>query len=385
MRKRDTLDWDVIRRKIEGELSATEQKALRDWARKDRRRVKFLDSAGKYYAKDFLPEVGEQQMNQAWERFRISRQNKHRIFYRHMLRWGVAALVLIALGSGIWLFQDRQPVLTAEGMITPIQPGKSKASLVLSTGKIVELQTGSPRRFSDLQAEIHMDSTGIAYQVANDSVQPVFHTLRIPQGGEYCLSLSDGTRIWLNAKTELSYPVFFTGKERRVKLKGEAYFDVARNEMQPFIVETDRMEVKVLGTTFNVNAYADEPEVVTTLVTGSVQIQDSGRAVGILQPSEQALWSREKGTLCVRKVNTDCYTQWREGSFIFRNDDLESIFRILARWYDLEYEFSEPELKSERFYGTTGRYENIVELLRQFEKTGKVHFAYQGNKVIIKK
>lgn len=289
MKKRDTLDWDVIRRKIEGELTDTEQKALEDWARKDRRRVKFLESAGKYYAKDFLPEVGEQQMDHAWERFRISRQNKHRILDRHILRWSVAALVMIALGSGVWLYQGRQPVPTTGEMISPILPGKSKASLVLSTGKIVELETGSPQRLSDQQAEIHMDSMGLAYAVVNSSVQPVFNTLRIPQGGEYCLSLSDGTRIWLNAKTELTYPVVFTGKERRVKLKGEAYFDVARNETQPFIVETDPMEVKVLGTSFNVNAYADEPEVVTTLVAGSVQILDAGRAVEKLQPSEQAL------------------------------------------------------------------------------------------------
>lgn len=385
MKKRDTLDWEVIRRKMEGKLTDAEQKVLRDWAGKDGRRRKFLETVRDYYAKDSLPEIGEQQMDRAWERFRISRQNERRILYRRFIRWSGAALIFIALGCGLWLYHSRQPVQYTGEKSLSILPGKNKASLVLSTGKIVELPTGGPQQLSDRQADICIDSTGITYKVTNSSAQPVFNTLRIPQGGEYCLSLSDGTCIWLNAETELSYPVVFTGKERRVKLKGEAYFEVACNETQPFIVETDPMEVRVLGTSFNVNAYADEPEVVTTLVSGCVQIQDSGLTVGILQPSEQALWSRKMGTLSVRKVNAASYIQWREGLFVFRDNDLATIFRILGRWYDLEYEFLEPDLKAERFYGTTGRYENIAELLQQFEKTGKVHFVYQGNKVIIKK
>lgn len=307
------------------------------------------------------------------------------MFYGRLIGWGAAALLVLALGGGIWSYRARQPLQYTEEAAHSIPVGKNKASLILSTGEIIELQASASRRLTEQHADIRLDSAGIAYEATDSSAQQVFNTLRVPRGGEYCLALSDGSRVWLNAKTELLYPVSFVGKERRVYLKGEAYFEVARNENRPFIVETGPVEVKVLGTSFNINAYADEPEIVTTLMTGKVELRDSARTARVLHPSEQALWNRDTKTLDVREVNASSYTQWREGKFVFRDDDLETIFRILARWYGMEYEFLQAELKKERFYGVTGRYENITELLRQFEKTGKVHFVCQGNKVMIGK
>lgn len=386
MAKRDQLDWDVIRRRIDGQSTAEEEQQLREWADKDERRQKFVLFAEKYYASEELPLLGEEQVDRAWDHFQtIQRQHRKSLRYA-VIRWSVAALVLVALGSGWWLYAGIGRMTEKFPVAETILPGSSKACLILSNGEMVDLNAAVQQRLTDQQASISLDSTGaISYEQTGHSWEVVYNTLQIPRGGEYCLTLCDGTRVWLNAKTNLTYPVVFTGKERRVKLCGEAYFEVAHREKQPFIVETDKMEVKVLGTSFNVSSYEDEPEILTTLVSGKVQIQKTGYPEKELRPSEQAVWVRETGKMAVREVNTSVYTQWRNGKFVYRDNDLEMILRSLSRWYDLEYEFLQPELKTEKFYGVISRYADIRDLLEQFEKTGKVHFVYAGKKVIVKK
>lgn len=384
MAKKETLDWDVIRRRIAGELSEAEEHRLQEWMQQDVKRQKLVARAEKYYASDELPEIGEERINAAWEKFREAHRIPVKSIRLRLFHWGVAACLLLAFGSGGWLtyknIYTKQP---ATQVAEAILPGSSKAYLILSDGKTIELQ--GKHEFTDRKVNIRLDSLGITYQSADKPGTIAYNTLRIPQGGEYNLTMSDGTRVWLNSKTDLVYPVTFAGNERRVKLSGEAYFEVTHDTEKPFIVETGQMEVKVLGTSFNVNSYQDEPKVVTTLVTGHVQIQSPGQALKFLNPSEQSVYNRKSGQLLVHPVNTSTYTQWREGKFVFRDDDLESVMRILARWYDMEYEFSLPELKTEKFYGMLGRYSNVRQLLEQFEKTGKVHFVFEGKKVIIRK
>lgn len=384
MVQKETLDWDVIRRRIDGELSEAEERGLQKWMQRDVKRQKLVATAEKYYASDDLPEIGEERINAAWENFRETHRTPVKPIRRQLFRWGVAACLLLAFGSGGWFaYKNIHTEQPAVKMAETILPGSSKAYLVLSDGKTIELQ--GKHEFTDQKVNIRLDSLGITYQSADKPGTIAYNTLRIPRGGEYNLTMSDGTRVWLNSKTDLIYPVTFTGNERRVKLSGEAYFEVTHDTEKPFIVETDQMEVKVLGTSFNVNSYQDEPEVVTTLVTGRVQIQSQGQALKFLNPSEQSVFNKESGQLLIRPVNTSTYTQWREGKFVFRNDDLEAVMRTLARWYDMEYEFSQPELKTEKFYGMLGRYSNVHQLLEQFEKTGKVHFVFEGKKVIIQK
>lgn len=385
MNKKGTLDWMVIHHKIKGTLSGPEEKELQEWMQKDTRRKKFVESAEKHDLSETFPPVGREQEDRAWARFRLSRRKAGRVVYKRILQWGVAAVFFIACGTGLWFFQTVGYFGSEQVARTVILPGSSKACLVLSDGKMIDLDRAGNRQLTDQQATICLDSTGITYEKRSGQGKEVFNTLRIPQGGEYSLTLSDGTRVWLNSKTELTYPVSFTGKERRVRLNGEAYFEVARNEALPFIVETDKMGVRVLGTSFNVNAYLDEPEIVTTLVSGRVQIEGTEGTERVLCPTEQAAWDRKAGIVRVRKVNTLPFIQWREGKFVFRDNNLESIMRTLARWYDLDYEFEQPELKAEKFYGMMSRYADVSELLEQFEKTGKVHFAFEGKKVVVRK
>ena len=385
MDKRDNLDWRIIRRKVEGKLTVEEERQLREWIGRDLRRQAFIKSVEKYYAAEDLPVVLPEQVDNAWQRFHASAHRAGKSFYRRVIRWSMAAILLLGIGTGLWWYLSggAVPEVQVSGHILP---GSKKACLVLSTGEIIDLDQVRQQQWSDRQAQISCDTSGqIVYEQMTESREPAFNILRIPRGGEYTLTLSDGTRVWLNAKTDITYPVVFTGMERRVKLNGEAYFEVAHNEKQPFIVETDKMEVKVLGTSFNVNAYQDEPEIVTTLVTGQIEIQQAGVPVWKLFPDEQAIWKRGSGEIAVNQVNTSAFVQWRDGKFVFRDHDLESILRILSRWYDMEYEFRQPELKKEKFYGVISRYADIRELLEQFEKTGKVHFECKDKKVIVKK
>ena len=152
------------------------------------------------------------------------------------------------------------------------------------------------------------------------------------------------------------------------------------------VVETNGMAVRVLGTAFNVNAYKNEMMTYTTLVRGRVEIvTDDNNVAKTLAPGEQAAWNRRDGNVDVRQVNTYLYTQWIKGQFVFRDAPLRDIMKPLARWYEMEYEFACPAVEEERFYGIIDRFEHVERLLEQFEKTGKVHFEYEGNKVIVKK
>lgn len=388
MRKeQDTIDWSLIRRKVEGNLTASEHEELEAWLEQDIERKKFVERAQRYYKQEYIPLPDLEQTDRAWEGVVIMcRLSSRRAFFRKLRLWSAAASVLLALaGIGLWNYSGvREESLQIAQEV--IEPGSRKGCLILSDGTVMNLgETTSVKQLSDNLVNIRLAQTEIVYESQENPEQEVYNTFRTPRGGEYNLLLSDGTRVWLNARSELTYPVAFGKRQRKVRLKGEAYFEVAKDTVKPFFVETGELQIKVLGTAFNITAYEDEVAVTTTLVTGGVQLLSEIGDLNILQPSQQAIYSKDVKQTEIRQVKTDIYTQWREGRFVFRDEPLGNIMRILSRWYDVEYEFSRPELAKCRFYGVIGRYENIYELLNQFEKTEKVHFFYEGKKVIVKK
>ena len=205
--------------------------------------------------------------------------------------------------------------------------------------------------------------------------------LIVPRGGEYQIVLADGTRVWLNSATKLIFPQNFTGKERRVMLSGEAFFDVARDESKPFIVETSRMDVKVLGTRFNVNAYTDNEVVSTTLVDGSVEVASGTQKPITLVPGEQAYG--EAGELEKREVNIRLYTSWIDGRFMFNNVELEEIVKQISRWYDVEIFFTNENVKRTRFTGGMVKFKPLDDLIRMIESTSPVRFSVKGKTIVI--
>ena len=377
------IDWTLVRKRIDGNLTTEERERLERWMRGDKRRKRFVEQAACYYERD-IPVVDDSRIEQAWRWFVRHREMRKR---RRILRivGGVAASVYLLLGGWLLWLPERGNVIE----MTPRQEiaiGAPRARLIISDGTEVDVSLGSPKRtIVDKEVSVALDSASLSYERNVDVSDTVRHIVEVPRGGEFHLTLSDGTRVWLNAESRLTYPIAFGGEERRVKLEGEGYFEVEPGKGR-FVVETNGMAVRVLGTAFNVNAYKNEMMTYTTLVRGRVEIvTDDNNVAKTLAPGEQAAWNRRDGNVDVRQVNTYLYTQWIKGQFVFRDAPLRDIMKTLARWYEMEYEFACPAVEEERFYGVIDRFEHVERLLEQFEKTGKVHFEYEGNKVIVKK
>ena len=303
--------------------------------------------------------------------------------------YGVAAAVVILLSvGGILLWNsgeiEEKPVQVAKKVT--IQPGKSQAILVLSSGEEVAMGNVSRQLEEKDGTSVVVSETGrISYQsaegkggISKDTAR-VMNRLVIPRGGEFNLTLSDGTRVWLNAETELRYPVQFNGKERVVYLKGEAYFEVSKNKEKPFLVQVDDMSVKVYGTAFNVNTYN---KIETVLVTGSVSMNQGGKEV-LLKPNQKGVFDQVSGKITVEDVDVLAYVSWKNGDFIFRNESLNSIMDKLSRWYGLEVLYQDAGLQEVRLSGNLKRYKDVRELFVSFEKISDARFKVQGNKVIV--
>ncbi len=316
-------------------------------------------------------------------RKKLRKRSSLRIWY------GVAAAMVILLSVGGMLLWDSEKVEEKPVQVAKkktIQPGKSQAILVLSSGEEVAMGNVAQQLEEKDGTSVVVSETGrISYEAAEGNevtakdTTKVMNRLVIPRGGEFNLTLSDGTRVWLNAETELCYPVQFNGKERVVYLKGEAYFEVAKNKKKPFLVQVDDMSVKVYGTEFNVNTY---DKIETVLVTGSVSMNQGGKEV-LLQPNQKGVFDQASGKITVEDVDVLAYVSWKNGDFIFRNESLNSIMDKLSRWYGLEVLYQDAGLQDVRLSGNLKRYKDVRELFVSFEKISDARFKVQGNKVIV--
>lgn len=324
------------------------------------------------------------------------------------IKWlSVAALLLI---TGTLLFYSssfRQllpPSLKYIYVKNDIAPGKNTALITLSSGKTITLSDTKSGIVIDAGKLNYNDGTPIKNQVDEGMEREELLTASTPRGGQYQITLPDGSRVWLNAASSITFPVKFDHNERKVKLTGEGYFEVAkvwveqkdgkseknRRNNIPFVVETEQQQVKVLGTHFNISSYADEGSNRTTLIEGSVQVSASNNTAGhksnpqhtvILSPGEQAEWN--KGTIQVNIVNTDNIVAWKNGKFSFKNEPLQNIMKKLARWYDIEVEFENEQLMKKTFSGKVSRYDKASEVLKILEMTGGARFKIDGRKITV--
>ena len=298
---------------------------------------------------------------------------------------GVAALFLILLGS-FWLVH-RQSSLRQPPVDRPILAGGPRAVLHLGNGELIHLDT---LQQTITQGEVRISKTDdrkLSYdsrQEKNEkSGKVVYNEIEIPRGGEFDLVLADGTQVWLNAESRLRYPVEFSGKERKVVLEGEAYFQVKKNPSLPFRVEIRNQVIEVLGTEFNVSGYKDEVHVYTTLVNGKVKVATTGRDMTLL-PGEQCVLDTGDGSMIRQQVDVDKIISWKKGKFILEEQTLEQIMQKLARWYDITVFYQNPALKNKVFKGSVPRYAELQQVLNILEKTGEVQFHIQNRTVIVK-
>ena len=315
-----------------------------------------------------------------------------------------AASVLLVLASAavFWLLYGHSPVKQpiAARLASDSQAIRllgNRATLTLGNGSVMDLDAvkegpiiGEGKvRIDKQQAQLVYKALGAVNGKTSGGGAPgdasaisemVYNTLRTPRGGMYSVVLSDGTRVWLNASSSLRYPTTFTGRVRQVSLSGEAYFEVAQNPSQPFQVTVNGMEVNVLGTHFNIMAYDDESTVTTTLLEGAVKV-DYMLKSATLAPGQQTLLMRGGRDMRVRNVDVEEAVAWKNGILQFRSEDIRSVMRKVARWYDVDVRY-EGEI-SDHFSGAIYRNAEVSGLLRNMELTHTVHFRIEGRTITV--
>jgi ferric-dicitrate binding protein FerR (iron transport regulator) len=307
------------------------------------------------------------------------------------IRWlAIAASVLLCLSFGIyWLLVKQPPQQFAQNKIEDIRPGGSKAILQLASGKKIILnnaQNGLIARQSN--TAINKTANGaIVYTTKKEQslVSMSYDTLSVPVAGTYHLTLSDGSKVWLNAATSIRYPENFMGKERKVELLyGEAYFEVIHDAKIPFQVVSGRQTIEDIGTHFNINAYENESDIKTTLFEGSIKVSDHNESA-ILTPGQQSKVKNgihPSKIIVISSANTEEAVAWKNGYFRFNNEKIESIMRQLSRWYNINVSY-EGTITNEGFYGRISRYKNISDVLKMLEDTKGVHFKLEGRRVTV--
>lgn len=304
----------------------------------------------------------------------------------YWLTTGVAAAILLVLcWSGIWLM--RHQVTEGDGVLAwEIRPGQTQATLILSTGENIELHSDSLLRDDKMKKMLPVKVPSVAESMT-PKMEKKTNLLITPRGGEFKIILEDGTEVWLNAESKLVYPETFGATERRVSVQGEAYFKVNKDERKPFYIETDGQLIRVYGTEFNVRSYEEDEEVYTTLVSGCISIQpiDAGRGELILAPNNQALFNKKDETTSLRAVNTEVFVSWKNGMFVFEEQNLEQIMCTLSRWYNFTYRFENEELKKTVFMGSIPRYAEFDDVIHILEKSGGIKLEMKGQTVVLSK
>ncbi|UYQ94814.1 FecR domain-containing protein [Chitinophaga horti] len=289
--------------------------------------------------------------------------------------WAAAAAVLlIATVAGSLLLRTSTSI---PPVVATIQPGYHQATLTLGDGRTVTLDSNGVQQLSEGNTAIQQQGGLLQYTAKAGAGENVYNTLATPRGGQFSITLPDGSRVWLNAASSLTYPIAF-GNTRKVTVTGEAYFEIAADAQRPFTVAVaGKQDIQVLGTSFNVNAYTDEPAITTTLLQGAVRVTGAGQNVQ-LQPGEQVLQQQQ---LTVKQVNTAQAIAWKNGLFNFEDADVKGVLRQLERWYDItvEYRGTMPERE---FSGKLQRSLTLQQVLEGLSEMG-VHFAIEGRKLIV--
>ncbi|MBC9914608.1 FecR family protein [Chitinophaga varians] len=333
------------------------------------------------------PDIGDVSVQEALILKKIQRQtgiSRGRVF-----PWRIAAAAALTglLAGGFYWFRHshQQPAPVAIHTVpttTDVAAGKNSATLTLANGKKILLSDTQTGKLTDQAgAEVNKAADGsLEYRPTTGAAAVQYNTLSTTRGEQFQITLSDGTKVWLNAATTLTFPASFAQQaERAVEVNGEAYFEVAADPARPFKVRTNHQQIQVLGTSFNVNNYADEPFARTTLLSGAVKINEAQ----VLKPGQQAI-SNKNGALKITTVNTDGIVAWKNGYFEFNNENIYEIMRKISRWYNVEVIY-EGDIPTNEMEGTISRFENVSKVLNTIEKAGLLKFRIVTGKIYVTK
>ena len=366
-------------------LTEEEEIMLQEWmeqSEKHKRHILRLEHMTRSGWKEATKNGHENDYRELRERVRLAHKQR---LYKHRARYlaaaGVALLMGISLIISYFPLKNNAPIMVAEQLLVP---GEPRAQLILSDGKNILLSDHAKGTIlSDSTLTIRNQGNELIYSSDKKTGKEEYNTLVIPIGAEYTLSLVDGSKVFLNSGSEIRYPVTMNGEKREVYLKGEAYFEIQKKEQQPFIVHTEKTNIEVLGTSFNVNAYPEQETISTTLEEGKIKVTCNGESHEIL-PGMQLVFDKSLQKTSIRQVDTELYTSWRNGYYKFNEMPLEEILTTLSLWYEMEVSYLTPAKRKIEFTGQLRRYENVTQLLNKFGQTHEVTFDIKGKQVFVK-
>ena len=329
----------------------------------------------------------EKDIDKAWKIIQENQfpSGKYSIWFR--IAAAASLLIFLSLGS-YFLFHHKNQVEKNNLVKNDIAPGRNKATLTLANGqKVILSDSVNGQLASEAGVTINKTKTGELIYTAHAAPDKnpettQFNTLATSNGEQYHVVLPDGSNVWLNAASSLKYPIAFNGNERLVELSGEAYFEVTHNKKMPFKVKTAQQQIQVLGTHFNIDAYQDEVATTTTLIEGSVKVTSAiDHKYAVIKPGQQSII--KNNDLTIQQADTDDAIAWKNGYFLFDEENLAAVMLKISRWYNVKVEYKDSNLKEYIFSGTVSRYKNLSQIIKVLELTHVAHFSIDGNKISV--
>jgi transmembrane sensor len=301
---------------------------------------------------------------------------------KHISLWpriAAAASVVLALSAGMYFILHKEKLQSSTNNVASAM---NKAILALPDGRHIALADVKNGDLTAGISKVNRDELMYRASASSPKKTVAYDTLTVPRGGHFQLTMADGSKIWLNAATVIRYPETCDGNERRIELlKGEAYFEVTHNRSKPFKVISRNQVIEDIGTRFNVNAYDDEPNVKTTLLEGSVSVADDKNRV-TLKPGQQSQVNASGSHIIIKNASLNEAVSWKNGRFIFNNDDIASVMRQVSRWYDVDVSY-EGDMAGKVFTGSVPHSEKVEEVMRKLEETGNIHYRVDGKRIIV--
>lgn len=373
--------YEIILSVLENEATDDERRLLAAWLEESDTHKEEFEKIKRFYRTSLSSQkTYRYDTEQAWKKVYAQTIGKKKNFILYtFVRY--AAVIAVLLSSGILYYATRttEPVSLAETIQEP--------TLLLESGEKIALNSESfSRKRKEVIIKNEAEQKLVYESTGTERPETVKNNrLIIPKGKTYQVVLADGTKVRLNSETELIYPAHFTGDKREVTLSGEAFFEVAPDKHKPFYVKTNGLEVKVLGTVFNVCSYKEDKTIRTTLVEGSVSVRPERGEAQVITPSQQFSFEKESGKSDIRTVDTQLYTSWVHGQYIFRDAPLGVILTKLQRWYDFSVSYQEESLQCKRFSLTVDRATDLDRLLEIISFTSEVKLERKGTSINIKK
>lgn len=387
--KNDYEKWELLLRVLTGEL-AEDSPIFQSWLAQSEENKELYQSLKDQNNNENLMFDLDRMYKNIAESLSFASEEKEKISLAQKIpQWmkfaSAIAILLISASVFFWINKPDRINVTQIDNTEIIEPGGKKARLILADGKAIDLTNDFNIEKQDGTIIVNESEGGLSYERKSDKIKPEYHTIEVPIGGEYQLRLDDGTKVYLNSGTRLRYPSYFEGKDRNVELEGEAYFEVTKNE-KPFIVHTSNLDIKVLGTSFNISAYEEDSQVNATLVNGKVQVMTKhNTSVYDLTPGYNLNYQKKSKAVVTQKVDVEFYTAWVRGEFIFKNQNLEDILTQLSRWYDFSVEYQDQSLRNMKFTGGAEKKRSINYMLKQIEVVTNIKFKEDGKRIIIYK